>query len=53
VRTGARNRITHPLHRFPTSQQARTFAGSDELRAAMTGAGVDRSADRIELAVEA
>ena len=53
MRTRARNRTAHLLHRCPTSQQAQTFAGSDELRQAMTGTGVDRSADRIELAVEA
>jgi hypothetical protein len=53
VTTGASNRIAHLLHRFPTIPQAQSFAGSDQLRAAMTGAGVDRSADRIKLAVEA
>jgi len=53
VRTGARNRMARVLHRFPTIQQAQAFAGSDELRQAMTRAGVDLSADRIELAVEA
>jgi hypothetical protein len=53
VTTRARNRIAHILHRFPTLPQAQTFVGSHQLRQAMTGAGVDRSADRIELAVEA
>ena len=53
MRTGARNRIARVVHRFPTMQQVQAFVGSDDLRAAMTGAGVDRSADRIELAVEA
>jgi hypothetical protein len=53
VRTGARNRIAHVLHRFRTIHQAQTFAGSDELRTAMTRAGSELSADRIELAVEA
>jgi hypothetical protein len=53
VTTGARNRIAHVLHRFPTIQQAQVFGGSDELRQAMTRAGVDLSAYRIELAVEA
>jgi quinol monooxygenase YgiN len=41
------------LHRFPTLEQAQAFGGSDELRQAMTRAGVDLSAYRIELAVEA
>jgi hypothetical protein len=41
------------LHRFPTLEQAQTFAGSDQLRQAMTRAGVDLAAYRIELAVEA
>jgi hypothetical protein len=40
------------LHRFPTLEQAQAFAGSDELREAMTRAGVVGS-PRIELAVEA
>jgi hypothetical protein len=53
VRTAARNRIAHLLHRFPTIEQAQTFAGSHQLRQAMTGAGVGLSAYRIELAVEA
>jgi hypothetical protein len=53
VRTGARNRIAHLLHPVPTIQPAQTFAGSDQLRQAMTGAGVDLSAHRIKLAVEA
>jgi hypothetical protein len=53
VRTGARNRIAHLLHRFPTIQPAQTLAGSDQLGAAMTRPGVDRSDYRIELAVEA
>jgi hypothetical protein len=52
VTTGARNRIAHVLHRFPTIQQAQVFAGSDELRQAMTRAGV-AGQPRIELAVEA
>jgi antibiotic biosynthesis monooxygenase len=30
------------LHRFPTLEQAQAFGGSDELRQAMTRAGVDR-----------
>jgi hypothetical protein len=51
VRTGARNRTAHLLHRFRTIHQTQT--GSDELRTAMTGAGIELSADRIELAVEA
>ena len=41
------------LHRFPTLEQAQTFAGSDQLRQAMTRGGVDLAAYRIELAVEA
>jgi hypothetical protein len=53
VRTGARNQIAHVLHRLPTIQQAQVFAGSDQPRQAMTRAGVDLSAFRIELAVEA
>jgi hypothetical protein len=53
VRTRARNRTAHLPHRCPTLPQARTFAGSGQLRQAMTGAGVDLAADRIELAVEA
>jgi hypothetical protein len=53
VRTRARNRIAHLPHRCPTSQQPQTFADSDQLHPAMTGTSVDRSADRIELAVEA
>lgn len=53
MRTGARNRIARALHPFPTIQQAQAFAGSDRLGQAMTGAGVDLSAYRIELAVEA
>jgi hypothetical protein len=53
VRTGARNRIARVVHRFPTVQQVQAFVDSDELRAAMTGAGIELSADRIELAVEA
>jgi quinol monooxygenase YgiN len=40
------------LHRFPTLEQAQAFAGSDELRQAMTRAGV-AGPPRIELAVEA
>jgi hypothetical protein len=48
-----RNRIAHLLHRFPTLEQAQTFAGSDQLHQAMTLAGVDLAADRIEWAVEA
>jgi hypothetical protein len=40
------------LHRFPTVEQAEAFAGSDELREAMTRAGVS-GAPRIEFAVEA
>ena len=50
--TGARNRIACALHPFPTIQ-AQAFAGSDQLRQAMTRPGVDLSAYRIELAVEA
>ena len=53
MRTGARNRIAHLPHRFPTLPQAQTFVGSDQLRQAMTGTDLDRSAYRIELAVEA
>jgi len=53
VTTGARNRIARVLHRFPTLQPAQAFAASDQLRQAMTRAGVDLSAYRIELAVEA
>jgi hypothetical protein len=41
------------LHRFSTLEQAQAFAGSDELRQAMTRGGIDLSAYRIELAVEA
>ena len=41
------------LHRFPTIEQAQSLAGSDQLRQAMTRAGVDLAAYRIELAVEA
>jgi hypothetical protein len=41
------------VYRFPIIQQPEAFAGSDQLGAATPGAGVDRSADRIELAVEA
>lgn len=52
MRTGARNRTAHLLHRCPAVQQAQTFAGSGQLRQAMTGAGVTGS-PRIELAVEA
>jgi quinol monooxygenase YgiN len=40
------------LHRFPTVEQAKAFAGSDELRQAMGRAGVI-GAPRIEIAVEA
>lgn len=40
------------LHRFPTLEQAQAFADSDELRSAMTRAGV-AGPPRIELAVEA
>ena len=40
------------LHRFPTLDQARGFAGSDELREAMARAGV-AGPPRIEFAVEA
>jgi hypothetical protein len=40
------------LHRFPTLQHARDFAGSSELREAMGRAGV-KGAPRIEIAVEA
>ena len=40
------------LHRFPTLEQARAFAGSSELREAMGRAGV-KGAPRIEIAVEA
>jgi hypothetical protein len=50
--TQAKDRIAHLLHRFPTLQQAQTLDGSDQLHQPMTGAGVDLSADRIELAVE-
>ena len=39
------------LHRFPTLEQAQSFAGSDELRQAMGRAGVS-GAPRIEIAVE-
>jgi hypothetical protein len=52
VRTGARNRIAHLLHRCPTSQQPQTFADSDQLHPAMTGTSVAGPL-RIELAVEA
>jgi hypothetical protein len=51
--TGARNRIARVLHRFPAAQQAQAFAGSDQLGQAMTRPGVDLSAYRIKLAVEA
>jgi hypothetical protein len=40
------------LHRFPTLEQAQAFGASDELREAMTRAGVT-GPPRIELAVEA
>jgi heme-degrading monooxygenase HmoA len=40
------------VHRFPTLEQARAFAGSDELREAMGRAGV-AGPPRIEFAVEA
>jgi len=40
------------LHRFPTLEQARAFAGSDELREAIGRAGV-AGPPRIEFAVEA
>lgn len=40
------------LHRFPTAEQAKAFAGSSELREAMTRAGV-AGPPRIEIAVEA
>jgi hypothetical protein len=53
VRTAARNRIAHLPHRFPTLPQAQIFAGSDQLRQAMTRVGVDLSACRIELVVGA
>ena len=40
------------IHRFPTLEQAQSFAGSSELREGMSRAGV-KSAPRIEFAVEA
>lgn len=40
------------IHRFPTLEQARSFAGSNELREGMGQAGV-KGAARIEFAVEA
>jgi hypothetical protein len=40
------------VHRFPTLEQAQSFAGSSELREGMSQAGV-KSAPRIEFAVEA
>ena len=40
------------IHRFPTLQQAQSFAGSSELREGMGQAGV-KGAPRIEFAVEA
>jgi hypothetical protein len=40
------------LQRFPTLEQAEAFAGSDELREAMSRGGVS-GAPRIEFAVEA
>jgi hypothetical protein len=40
------------IHRFPTLEQARSFAGSSELRDGMAQAGVKRT-PRIEFAVEA
>ena len=40
------------IHRFPTIEQAQSFAGSNELREGMSQAGV-KSAPRIEFAAEA
>jgi len=40
------------IHRFPTLEQAQSFAGSNELREGMSNAGV-KGAPRIEFAVEA
>jgi len=40
------------IHRFPTLEQAQSFAGSNELREGMSQAGV-KSPPRIEFAVEA
>jgi hypothetical protein len=40
------------IHRFPTVEAARAFAGSGELKAAMGRAGVT-GAPRIEIAAEA
>ncbi len=40
------------IHRFPTLEQAQSFAGSNELREGMSRAGVT-GAPRIEFAVEA
>ena len=40
------------IHRFPTLEQAQSFAGSNELREGMGQAGV-KAAPRIEFAVEA
>ena len=40
------------IHRFPTLEQAQSFAGSAELREGMGRAGV-KAAPRIEFAVEA
>jgi hypothetical protein len=40
------------IHRFPTLEQAQSFAGSNELREGMSQAGV-KSAPRIEFAAEA
>jgi quinol monooxygenase YgiN len=40
------------IHRFPTLEQAQSFAGSNELRDGMSRAGV-KGAPRIEFAAEA
>ena len=40
------------IHRFPTLEQAQSFAGSNELREGMSQAGV-KGAPRIEFAEEA
>ena len=46
------SRDVYVLHRFPSLEQARAFAGSGELREAMHRAGV-AGPPRIEIAVEA
>jgi len=51
VDPGDKNDV-YVLHRFPTVEQARAFAGSNELREAMGQAGV-AGKPRIEIAVGA